>query len=291
MSYILIPVGVLLSITALLLIAIHLGFRAPRNRERGTPGDFGFDYRQVTIPTLGNRQLFGWLLPVASSNTTLIILHGWGGNAELMMPLAIPFRRAGLNVLLFDARNHGSSDGHSFSSMPKFAEDLGMVIDWLKREHGGIAEKVVLLGHSVGAGAVLLAASRRADIAAAISVSAFAHPEWMMRRYLKRLPKPLVAGILYYVQWVIGHRFAQIAPLETVCHVTCPVLLVHGTADSTVPVEDSRAIIGNCDMPHLTLLEIEGAGHDSVDKVEQHANELLQFLRAAGVCSTANPSP
>lgn len=75
-----------------------------------------------------------------------------------------------------DARNHGQSDTHSFSSLPRFAEDLESVLEWLHTNHPTACEKLVLLGHSVGAGAVLLAASRRTDIAAVISVSAFAGP-------------------------------------------------------------------------------------------------------------------
>ena len=95
-----------------------------------------------------------------------------------------------MNVLLFDARNHGQSDTHSFSSLPRFAEDLDSALAWLHANHPAACEKLVLLGHSVGAGAVLLAASRRTDIAAVISVSAFAHPEWVMRRYLQTLHLP-----------------------------------------------------------------------------------------------------
>jgi pimeloyl-ACP methyl ester carboxylesterase len=41
-----------------------------------------------------------------------------------MLPIAAPLRRAGLNVLRVDARNHGGSDSDTFSSLPRFAEDL-----------------------------------------------------------------------------------------------------------------------------------------------------------------------
>ncbi len=274
----------LIIIVGLLLIAIHLGFRAPRNQEMGNPKDLGMDYLQLHIPINAGKQLFSWLLTAPDSSETLIILHGWGGNAELMLPLAKPFHQAGINVLLFDTRSHGKSDPDTFSSLPRFAEDLGNVIDWLKQNHPDRSKNIALLGHSVGAGAVLLEASKRDDIAAVISISAFAHPEWMMQRYLQSfyLPSGIRKLIMRYVEWVIGHRFATFAPLDTVCKIHCPILLVHGKEDTTVPIEDARAILANCPEPHLSLLEIDDAGHDSVEKIEQHGKQLIGFLRIAG---------
>ena len=272
-------------IVSLFCIAIHLGFRAPRNKEKGNPKTLlDINYLKLRIPTASRKQLFAWLLPVQDSNETLIIIHGWGGNAEMMLPLATPFYNAGINVLLFDARSHGRSDLDTFSSLPRFAEDLANVIDWLKQQHPQYANKIALLGHSVGAGAVLFAASKRKDIAAVISVSAFAHPEWMMQRYLKSLylPSFIRRLVLDYVEWLIGYRFATFAPLTTVCKINCPILIVHGKEDTTIPIEDAKAIIAHCPEPHLHLLEIEGASHDSVDKIEQYSDQLTHFLGDAG---------
>ncbi|MCW8905579.1 alpha/beta hydrolase [Sedimenticola sp.] len=271
-------------LASLFLAALHLGFRAPRMRERGTPADLGLAYEAVRIPTASGKQLFAWWLPVSAADTSIIILHGWGGNAELMLPMAQPFQQAGINVLLIDARNHGNSDADTFSSLPRFAEDLDHAIDWLRQKHPVHSRRLALLGHSVGAGAALLSASRKRDITAVISISAFAHPEWMMKRYLQRfhLPDLVVGLVLSYVQWIIGHRFSDIAPLSTVCRIDCPILLVHGRADTTVPVEDARAIAAGCPESNITLLEIDEAEHDSVDKIEQHGFALVSFLQQQG---------
>ncbi|MCW8908306.1 MAG: alpha/beta fold hydrolase [Sedimenticola sp.] len=280
MSYIATSLLALAALALLLLAALHLGFRAPRNREQSTPADRGIAYEAVSIPTFAGKRLAGWLLPVAGNDSSVIILHGWGGNAELMLPMALPFHRAGINVLLIDARNHGQSDGDTFSSLPRFAEDLEHAVAWLRQQHPQRCQHLALLGHSVGAGAALLCASRTSDLDAVISVSAFAHPEWMMKRYLRplHLPGPLLNLVLHYVQWVIGHRFSDIAPLHTVCRIHCPILLVHGTADTTVPVEDARAIAEGCPEATLQLIEIPEAAHDSVERIEQHGQELVQFL-------------
>lgn len=284
MWYLVTIVLIIAAIFLLSLAMIHLGFRIPRNPEKTDPGRLGLTFQTLSIPTVSQKRLFGWLLPVPGATTTMVILHGWGGNAEQMLSMALPFHQAGMNVLLVDARNHGRSDRDGFSSLPRFAEDLEKTIEWLKRTHPEYSHKIALLGHSVGGGAVLLAASRRSDIDAVISVSAFAHPEWMMRRYLKRvhIPALLITFINRYVEWVIGYRYEDIAPINTICHIKCPVLLVHGKEDKTVPVEDALTIKRRCRRPYIRLLIIENAGHESVEQIRVNERELVKFLQDSG---------
>jgi fermentation-respiration switch protein FrsA (DUF1100 family) len=105
------------------------------------------------------------------------------------------------------------------------------------------AATFAVLGHSVGAGAALLEASPNRDIAVVISIAAFVHPAEVTRGYLHslRLPQPISALVVRYVEWVIGYRFEAVAPINTTCRIACPVLLVHGRDDETVPVGDAQA--------------------------------------------------
>jgi len=289
-------------LTVFLLIATGIGIfhllirfwlRAPRIRELDTPQRCGLPYREVSFPTANGKRLFGWFIAAEgeASSPAVAVLHGWGGNAEMMLPLAAPLHGAGYAVLLFDARNHGRSEGDSFSSMPRFAEDLEHALDWLARQPGVDAGRMAVLGHSVGAAAALLTASRRSNLAGAISIASFSHPDGMMRRMLAshHIPYvPLGWYVVHYVQHVIGHHFSDIAPCNTIRKIRCPVLLVHGTEDAIVPVEEAESIYANRSGDHVRLLTLTG-DHDSIDELDRHVGELTAFLNQAmarGITST-----
>jgi pimeloyl-ACP methyl ester carboxylesterase len=275
------PLGLLLTGAAAVLVLnrlIRVSLTAPRVRESGVPD--GLPWREVKIRTAHDKNLFGWFIPAGERAPALAILHGWGGNAEMMLPLAKPLHEAGYALLLFDARCHGRSDGDSFASLPRFAEDLAHAVDWLQAQGEVDETRVGVIGHSVGAGAALLLATRRHDLAAVVSLAAFAHPAGMMRRWLKfkRIPFwPLGAYILFYVQRVIGYRFDDIAPARSISAVNCPVLLAHGTEDETVPISEAQKIHANRKNKQVHLLIMSGS-HDEYGDMEQHIGKMIGFL-------------
>jgi uncharacterized protein len=261
-------------------LAIRRGLAAERVIEAGTPE--GLPWREVTVPGVNGKQLFGWFVPTSERAPALVVMHGWGGNAEMMLPLAAPLHAAGFALLLLDARCHGRSADDNFASLPRFAEDIEAGLDWLAGQPEVDAARLGIVGHSVGAGAALLVASRRPGLAAVVSLAAFAHPALMMRRWLasKHIPYwPFGAYILAYVQRVIGYRFDDIAPCRTIAHVSCPVLLVHGQDDATVPVEEARQIQAAAG-ERVELYVVPGS-HDDYGDVALQIGVVADFLRLA----------
>jgi len=267
--------------------AILRGLRAPRVPHSLGVADLPVapgHVREVAVPGPRGRALFAWLVMPPNGGTpvpAVLAMHGWGGNAEMMWPVVPPLHAAGWAVLLLDARCHGRSDGESFTSMPRFAEDIAAGLAWLRRQPGIDAARVALLGHSVGAAAAMLHASRRADVQAVVSLSAFAHPSEVMRRFLaeRHVPYPVLGWyVLRHVQRVIGTHFDAIAPLRTIARIRCPVLLVHGLHDTTVPFDD--AIRLHAVSTRAQLLPVAG-DHDLREPLRPHAQVLVDFLTRA----------
>lgn len=264
---------------------LHRGL-APEATVTGTqPEDFGLQAETVRIAGVRGLRLFAWYVPVRdqAAAPAVVLLHGWGGNASSLLSAAHALHRAGYAVLMPESRNHGRSDRDDHSSLPRFAQDLDCALDWLAARPGVDAARMAAVGHSVGGAAVLLVASRRRDLRAVVSVSAFAHPEQVMRRWLsaRRIPYWPVGWLVNrYVEFVIGERFDAIAPMATLPKVACPVLLVHGRQDMTVPLEDARRLLDCRGSADAVLLELEGT-HEAFEDMERANRELTAFLDAA----------
>jgi dipeptidyl aminopeptidase/acylaminoacyl peptidase len=64
--------------------------------------------------------------------------------------------------------------------------------------------------------------------------------------------------------------------------VGCPVLLVHGTEDEMVPVNDARRLLAAGQLGEVELIEVAGR-HDPSDALLAHLPKLTAFLqRTAG---------
>ncbi|MBN8489386.1 MAG: alpha/beta fold hydrolase, partial [Burkholderiales bacterium] len=227
--------------------------------------------------------LAAWLArpPSAAHAPVVIVLHGWGANASTLWPVVEPLTAAGLAVLLLDAANHGDSSTEDFSSLPRFAEDLATARQALAGLEGVDATRVALLGHSVGAAAVLLHAASDPQVRAVVSLSAFAHPAEVMARWLREHRLPLRwpgRAILDEVQQTIGARFDDIAPLRSITRIAAPVLLVHGEHDEVVPLTDMLRLRARA--RHAEALVV-GGGHDLRETLPPHAPRLVAFLQVA----------
>jgi pimeloyl-ACP methyl ester carboxylesterase len=261
------------------------GLRAPRVVHAPPLAAVDPDGVEIRCPVRSGKSLFGWfsVCPEGSSVPAVLVMHGWGANAAMMSACIAPIRAAGYAVLLLDARCHGLSDDEPFTSLPRFAEDIEAGLDWLAAQPQVDRSRLAVLGHSVGAGAALLCASRSPSLRAVVSISAFAHPREVMRRYLAERHIPYFAVgwyVLRHVQKVIGAAFNDIAPLRCIGRVCCPVLLVHGTEDEMVPFDDARRMLDAASPGVATLLGVTGR-HDPSDALHEELPQIVDFLHRA----------
>lgn len=249
-------------------------FAPPVREVHSEPGDHGLAGSDIWIAGPNGRRLHGWWIPVEGSAPAVIVLHGWGGNSADMLPIGPGLVASGFHVLFLDARKHGLSDDEDFMSMPRFAEDLRTAIDMVT-EHEDVSG-IAVIGHSVGAAATIYAASMDRRIDALVAVASFAHPAEMMRENFP-FPAPVIWALLRVVERMIGHDYDDIAPRNRIADVTAPVMVMHGDADTVIPIRDSIELHQR--LPGSKLVVVPGGTHADLDPFRPFFGAVDTFLR------------
>ncbi|KAF6261303.1 Alpha/Beta hydrolase protein [Scenedesmus sp. NREL 46B-D3] len=154
-----------------------------------------------------------------------------------------------------------------------------------------------LLGHSKGGGEVVLYASTYDDIPLVINVAGrFWMDNGITMRFGEDIFERAQAGpVAMPAQRDDGHTFTWMLTKEdldervsldmaaaTAAIKRSRVLTIHGTADSTIPVDDGRQMAAG--IAGSRLIEVEGADHNfqaSQDVLQRLIDAVLGFLQDA----------
>ncbi len=279
-------IGVGAGVIVLLMIFISHIYDTPQTVHDKTPADYGIDFDEIRFPTKNDCSLYGWWIPEKWDNwrelPTIILVHGWSRNVGRMLPYIRNMHGQGFNLLAFDARHHGNSDSDGFGAMPKFAEDIISAIDYLTESGEITTGKIGVLGLSIGGAGAIYAASLDKRIKAMVIVGAFSHPEEVMlvefrRRKIPRFPFAWLA--FRYMEFRIGARFDDIAPVNNIRLIKGNLLLVHGSDDQTVPVEQAEHMYSLSNPERTKFWLQEGRGHSDCHKEDGFWERVIGFFQ------------
>lgn len=204
---------------------------------------------------------------------TVIYFHGNGGNINLIGWLGESLSRRGFNVLLFDYRGYGRSEGRVRDERAIYA-DAEAAYDYLVAVRGARPEKIVLYGQSLGTTAAVDLAARR-PCGAVILESGLSSASDMAALILPWAP----AWVHKYGE----NHFESARKLE---QVSAPVLVAHGTRDRTIPVEQGYKLYTAAREPKRLII-VEEAGHNDLVTIggREYLDTVADFIGSA----TAHP--
>ncbi|QEH33648.1 esterase [Aquisphaera giovannonii] len=229
--------------------------RATNHPHRIDPAQLGAGARPWSARTEDGLTLRGWYLPTKERRHLIILVHGMWSSWVEMAALGCDLHAGGYDVLLFDLRGHGQSDPTRLTMGRRERGDIRAVMGWAERE-GFDRDRIGWLGYSMGASTVLLEAAQNPDIRVAVMDSPYGDlPDILGSQLSKhsRLPAWFNPGILAAARWVYGVRTDDLIPIRAArSWGGRPLLLIHGEADSIVPLRQAYQLAGAAGATCLT---------------------------------------
>jgi uncharacterized protein len=201
--------------------------------------------------------LRGWLChAVGARRGAVVYLHGVADNRTSAAGVIPLLRPNGFDVVAYDSRAHGESEGEACTYGWYEKQDLRRVIDTMA------PGPIVLFGASLGAAVALQEAAIDPRVSAVVAAESFSD---LRRIATERAPFVFTGQILRRAFSLAEEqgRFPidGVRPEDAACHLTIPVLLVHGDADSDTPPEHSRRVFAALKGPKR-LIVVPGARHN-----------------------------
>ncbi len=194
-------------------------------------------------------------------NKIVVIGHGVTGNKDrpALIALAEGLADAGISALRFSFSGNGESEGaFTDSTITKGVADLGTIIDALN------GYKVCYVGHSMGGAVGVLRAAADERIEVLVSLAGMVHTKAFAEREFGDVTPD--KGFMWDdPDCPLSQAYIDdIATIDSVAkHASkfaVPWLLVHGTEDDIVPIEDSHDVLQHANEP-TKLLELPGVDH------------------------------
>ncbi|MCI0411152.1 MAG: alpha/beta hydrolase [Acidobacteria bacterium] len=208
--------------------------------DRANPG-----FEEVRIATSDGERLHAWLQRLDNSPWTVVIFHGNAGNLYYHQATMYPFRKLGLQAILFDYRSYGLSSGHP--TQKGLLLDGEAVVNYVEKTLGVPGEQIVYFGQSLGSGVAVLLAEKRPP-ARLILESGFTSLARVASTHYPFLP----AGLL------LRDRFEAARAIRS---ISCPVLFLHPSLDEIIPMPLGRALFKAANEPKR-FVELPGAHHN-----------------------------
>jgi uncharacterized protein len=258
--------------------------------HRGAPdaARAGLPVRPVSFRAADGVALAGWFALASPSAPSVVLVHGFKGAREGMLPYARFLFAAGYNVLLYDGRGCGQSAGWGIALGAREADDVIGAVRYLRGRADLTSHVVGALGVSLGAGDVLLAAAREPGLAAVVADSAWTDERPQIDRMGAVPVGALALPVLPYepalVDALIGAPLAAAQPLSVIGRIAPrAVLLIHSADDgnATTPLAGERALFAAAGEPKAEWIAPSG-GHAGAQHAHpaDYERQVLAFFAA-----------
>lgn len=226
----------------------------------------------IELLTPDGVRIRGWRLQAESSPAehVLLLFHGNGGHRAHRAFWYEVARSLNMDVIAIDYHGYGDSEGSP--SEKALIQDAAATWDYAVAKCGYQPSQIVIAGESLGgAVGVRLAAEQCRNGTAPGGLVLVATFDSMLRTASWHYP-------FLPVRWLLLDRYHSDRHIPD---VSCPILQVHGTNDTIVPLEFARNLFmtapdQSAGGTQKSFLEIPDAGHN--DLLSDHARTIRDAM-------------
>jgi abhydrolase domain-containing protein 17 len=233
--------------------ALYVFFRADSMMFLPQPASYRDTKEILKLPVNDTEKISALYLPNPQATYTLLYIHGNASDLGDVRPFLERLHSWGFSVFAYDYRGYGTSDGKP--SEQNAYQDADVAYTYLTQQLKIPSKQILVYGNSLGGGSASRLASQY-SIAGLILQSTFTSAFRVV------VPFPLLP-------------FDKFSNIEKLQKVRCPILIMHGQADQTIPFRHGQRLYEAASEPKRSLW-VERAGHN--DFTEVAGDRLRQTL-------------
>lgn len=247
-------------------------FYQPGTNYPRTPKNYQLNYTDVTFGSTNQTKLHGWFIPsvhgTKNSKITVVYSHGKNGTVGNHVNRVAWLAKSGFNVLMYDYRGFGKSTGTI--TKKGVIDDVHAAFRYTLNRSDIKHTKIVSYGHSLGGAKSIAALGLKRPpnrLVMAINESSFASYSDM---------GAMRGGLT-------GRNLTDntYSPELLINKISIPIYLIHGTADTTIPIQQAKKLKAKANS-NLYYWEVAGGNHYNCLEINnfKFRNKLRQIIKS-----------
>ena len=264
---------------------------APENEEQVKMWEEGLEWgkankeyiKEVSITSEDGLHLVGEFIDFGHKQTAIIL----SGRCECLWYgyyYALPYQKAGYNILVIDARAHGNSEGKYATAGIMEGNDVALWMDLLVKEHHqeGFLLHCICVGGSTGLIAARTPTGQKYVKKIVLDGAYITFKESYKRHYIA---KGHALFPVYYEVWFWFKHYTHVsadesAPIKFINEIHVPILFIHSKKDIFSLPEKGQLLFDTYQGEKVFKWFEEGNhSHVRVNNVEEYDETIINFVK------------
>ena len=240
------------------------------------------------IPMGNNIKLAGYRWG-KKTDPIILFVHGWTATATCFVNFIDPLLERGYQVVSYDAIAHGETSGISVS-LTEWADTVIAVM-----EH--IGKVYCIIGHSLGAGAIVIASSLKLETEKIVLISPMSDLSKVTDQFAEALsiPKHIMKQTHHYAwkkYYTSASKYGDDWEGVFESKINVPALIIHDLNDKEIDISHSKKLLEQCSS--VEFMETKRLGHRRIILNPDVITRVLGFVsgdKLSRNLSTPEPLP